>query len=342
MHDAALKINMEEQTGLEPRFQQPPTWRWHQFQRNGRTLRFGSAFPQGTVPDAIVICLPGLSEFAEKYFEVANYCLGRNLGFWIFDWAGQGKSSRYFENDPHKRHSDGFDEDVEDLYKFFTDYVKYASVHPDKGRIAPVMLAHSMGANIGMHFLHKYPDIFEAAAFTAPMFGLKATQNIPAPIDTLASGLLSFFSGKKYAPGGDDWSFETRTNPNFHVFSSDPSRSAIHNYWCKVDLELQCGFVTHKWVHEAIKSCNAIQNKSLLRDIHTNCLFATAGIEEFVQNKAIHKVAAYLDNVKLLDYPESRHEILMERDEIRNDFLEHFYKQVKECVIDRPETLKPF
>ena len=37
-----------------------------------------------------------------------------------------------------------------------------------------------------------------------------------------------------------------------------------------------------------------------------------------------------------------KHEILMEKDAIRNDFIDRFYALIKESIIDRPETLKPF
>ena len=34
--------------------------------------------------------------------------------------------------------------------------------------------------------------------------------------------------------------------------------------------------------------------------------------------------------------------ILMEKDAVRTVFFDHFYKLIRECIIERPETLKPF
>ena len=61
---------------LEERFLEPEGWRWHSFTRptqsGGRKIRFGSVFPKDSVPDAVVVCLPGLSEFSEKYYEMSR------------------------------------------------------------------------------------------------------------------------------------------------------------------------------------------------------------------------------------------------------------------------------
>ena len=58
-----------ETPDLEKRFLEPEGWRWHHVKRGDRKLRFGSAFPKNSIPDAVVVCLPGLNEFCEKYFE---------------------------------------------------------------------------------------------------------------------------------------------------------------------------------------------------------------------------------------------------------------------------------
>ncbi len=72
----------------------------------------------------------------------------------------------------------------------------------------------------------------------------------------------------------------------------------------------------------------------------TLCGFA--GHEDLVDNALAQKLLEREPMVKTLDYPESYHEILMEKDYIRDHFLEAFYALIKETIIDKPETLKPF
>lgn len=324
---------------IEPRFREPKGWRWHNFTRQGRSIRFGCASPHDSIPDAVVVCLEGLREFSEKYFEIARWCNDQNLAFWIMDWAGQGKSTRYLKN-PQKRHSTGFDEDIADLHYFILEYIKHSSVHPDRGRIPLVMLAHSMGANLGLRFLHQYPKVFECAAFTTPLLGLKAAENMPT---FLASGLtygLKTLRGKSYIPEGGDWKNEMP--PPHKTLTGDPVRAQIHNQWLETNPDLRCGDATYGWVYEAHKSCLVLQNPKNLKNIKTPCLLGIAGHEHLVDNRMTRKFASVLPHAKILEFPESYHEILMEKDAVRGVFLENFYNLVKETVIDRPETLKPF
>lgn len=326
---------------LEERFTEPPGWRWHSFKIKGRMVRFGTASPQGSVPDAIVVCLPGLGEFGEKYFETARDCLSKNLAFWVFDWMGQGRSERYMKNS-QKRHSRGYDRDVDDLHTLIIDYIKHSAVHPDVGRIPLVMLAHSMGGNAGMHYLIKYPGIFECAAFSAPLFGLKALSGLPARMGLSVAGAVSFFADTAYVAGFGDWRAEIRSAPAINYYSSDETRAAVHNGWCLAEPALQVGGVTYGWIYETQKSCMALWKKGAMDSVQTHCLLALAGKETFVSNAAIRKAAATLPYARLIELPDSLHEILMERDAIRKVFLDGFFDLVKERVINRPETLKPF
>ncbi|MGB0719550.1 MAG: alpha/beta fold hydrolase [Bdellovibrionales bacterium] len=326
---------------LEDRFTAPAGWRWHYLKRNGYRLRFGSVFPKDSIPDGIVVCLPGLSEFGEKYFEVARDCLAKNLAFWVLDWRGQGLSDRYLKN-PHKRHSKGFSHDVEDLHDFILGYVKHSSVHPDKGRIPMVMLAHSMGANIGLHYLHAYPDMFECAAFTAPMFGVHALRVLPDSLALPMTGILNALGGTAYVPGGSDWSGAFRITKSKDLFSSDIKRAAVHNAWCEADPRLQVGSPTLGWLYHACKSCRNLRKIRFVKSIQTPSLIALAGEDTLVDNDIACFVAREMPHAELLQFHDAKHEILMEHDIIRRPFMDAFFKLIEETIISRPETLKPF
>lgn len=326
---------------LEDRFSEPVGWRWHHFQSNGRKLRFGTASPKDSVPDGVVVCLPGLSEFSEKYFEVAQDCLDRNLTFWVFDWAGQGLADRYLSN-PHKRHSEGFDKDVEDLHELILGYIKHSAVHTDKGRIPLIMLGHSMGANIGLRYLSQHPDVFECAAFSAPLLGVAALKPLPLCLQSVITAIMAVFAGKSYVPGGHDWREDVRiVDDADNVFSSDPARAAIHNAWSKANPALQIGSPTFGWLRHAVKSCAALSAKTL-SSIHTHCLFALAGADRIVDNARAEKVIAQMPHATCFTLEGAQHEILMESDTHRDAFLAALDTLIKETIIDRDGVLKPF
>lgn len=327
---------------IEERFQAPDSWRWGTLKHKGRKLRYGVSFPKDTTPDAVVVFLPGLSEFGEKYFELARDLNARNMAFWVIDWMGHGKSDRYFEERPHKRHSRGFQNDVDDLHALYLDYIKHSSVHPDVGRIPRVMLAHSMGANIGLRYLKQHPDTFDCACLSAPMFGIHGLNNIPLPVAYIMTAIISLFAGRAYASGQTDWRETLRPAPGKDIFSSDEKRGAIHNFWCLFDPELQTGGITWRWLHEAVKSCLVLQKPSFLKSIKTPCLIATAGQDTIVNNAATERVVKNLPHAHHINLDGAKHEIFMEDDKFRTILLNAFQRLVQEHVIDNPERLQRF
>lgn len=324
---------------LEERFLQPKGWRSHHFESHGVRIAYGCVFPEDSVPDAVVVCLPGLSEFTEKYYEVARTCLDMNLAFWVLDWPGQGRSDRYIKGS-QKRHAQKYDIEVDRLHEFIMGYIKHSSVHPDKGRIPLAMLGHSMGANIGLRYLEKHPDMFECAAFSAPMFGIKALNGIPFAGALLSA--LNMIMPRSYVAGGGDWHENMRKKNDFVVFSHDKVRNELHEAWCARDCALKVGSPTFGWLYQANKSCNHINKKSFLTNIQTHCLITIAGKESIVDNYDTAHVVAHLKNANMLEFQNSGHEILMETDDIRDKFFKEFHKLIEKTIIQRPETLKPF
>jgi lysophospholipase len=324
-------INLSEKNfSLPDRNQQPPHWRWHNFKNaQGRSIRFGTVSPKDTVPDAVVVALPGLSEFGEKYFELAHDMLDRNMAFWVIDWCGQGASERYIKSSRHKRHSESFQNDLADLHQFISGYVRHAAVHPDVGRIPLVMLAHSMGGNIGLTYLSKYPDIFSCAAFSAPMLGIADLDKYPSWVLGPLTSLLALIAGKKYVFGGGDWSQDNRTDPTENEFSSDPVRSQIHNYWSIQKPELQIGSPTFNWLRQAYKAIQFLQKPENIAKIELPVLCAVASNDRIVSNSMITETIKKLPHHELIIIDKAKHEIFMEKDEYRLQFLKAFDKFLK-------------
>jgi lysophospholipase len=328
---------------LTSRFLPPAGWRTHKFTnpKTGHTIYYGSVFPtQETPPLAVIVCLGGLSEFSEKYYELAHDMLDRNYAFWFMDWQYQGRSGRLPDN-PHKRHSDGFDKDVSDLLHLVADYVKPSAVHPDKGRIPLIMLAHSMGANIGMQFLSKHPGYFDAAAFSAPLLKI---YNFGIGLKFLAAVLRPFSAilGKHYVFGGHDWQADERKNERMDLFSHDDLRGTLHNAWCEADQILQVGSPTFGWVFNALAACKTARAPKTLSAITVPVLMAAAGNDRIVESAAIEKAAKHLKNATFLRIDGAYHEIFMESDAYRGAFMNAFDKMVKQNKIATLENLKKF
>ncbi len=257
-----------------------------------------------------LLLLPGLSEFSEKYIETAKFFYDHGFTVYSIDWAYQGKSTRYLKN-PHKRHSDGYHADLQDLY-FFVDTIiqekKYLYV-----------LGHSMGAHIALRFLSEHHSYFKAAAFSAPMLGIYGIRKY----ERIAKWITWAFSrlGSAYIPGGKNWAEQSRLSNGYDKFSSCTIRDQLHNAWSLHDSKLQIGSPTMKWLYETILSINHLRKQSTLSQIETPCYIGTAGQDIIVDNTAIERAIQCIPNCTHRVFPSAKHEILMETNDIRDQFL---------------------
>jgi lysophospholipase len=311
-------MNSSAHPELEDRFLMPDGWSTERFvnEDTGRNLHYGFVFPGGDVR-AAVVCLEGLREFTEKYYEIAHDMLERGYAFFVMDWFYQGRSGR-FEKNSHKRHSDGFGADLSDLHCFIEGQVRGRS-----GEIPLVMIAHSMGGNLGIRYLLDHPGVFRAAAFSSPMFGIRVFRYLPYSfMEKFLKMLLSL--GKCYVPGGTNWHGQGRGNPLTDMYSSDPVRNKVNNKWCEFDPELKVGSVTIKWLYEAVKSCRKLYKSGVIEKIEIPVVVGIAGRDLLVDSKKEVSVSERIPEVDILDLDNSLHEVMMEKDGIRGAFLKAF------------------
>ncbi len=298
---------------IEQRFLPPKNWRVDSFHSQHREIFYRTAFIDA--PKDIVYILPGLSEFGEKYIETTRDLNAKGFDVVVIDWAYQGLSHRYSSN-RHKRSSDGITLDVMDLHTLITSQINAPLPH--------LMLAHSMGGNIGLRYLEKYPARFKAASFSAPMLGIAGICTF-TKLTRLLLKLLTPFKNS-YVPGGHDWSALDRHDILNNVFSHDKLRCEVHNAWMAANPDLQVGNATYRWLDHSLRSISFLAKQKTLRSIHTPLVLGLAEKDTVVDNKAIIHAAAFLPNAHLEFLNGSGHEILMEGDEIRDRFMDETLK----------------
>lgn len=307
-------------------------WQTGTFTHDGRQIAYGHVFPPGPMK-ACVIILPGRAEFREKYFEVMRDMLARGYGVFTLDWFGQGSSLRYF-SDTHKDHSRGFDRHVADLNAFLRDIVTPELERTGHGGTKLIMLAHSMGAHIGLRYLTTLQHAFAASVLTAPMLGIHGITDKPSwllrTLTTLLAPLHGFYAP---APWRGGWRSEDCAAPGEGVLSADGPRDSLQRLWFCANPRLTIGAPTWGWVHHALLSCGIIQNSDILPRINTPLLFLTAGDERVVDNAATLRVMARIPGARHADIKGARHEIMMEQDSYRNLFLEYFDNFLMDCKI---------
>ncbi len=295
---------------LEKRFLPPKNWKIKSFTNpeTGHNIAYRTAFIDNA--KAIVFCLPGLSEYSEKYIETTRFLNDHGYNIVVIDWAYQGLSTRFKENN-HKRHSDGYEADLSDLHYLIKQEINSTLPH--------YMLVHSMGGHIGLRYMSEHPNIIQAASITAPMININALKYLCGTTKNIFSILTPIHT--KYIVGGHDWSAKNRTNDGKDIFSSDLNRDQVHNAWCIKNPDLQVGSPTYKWLAETLKSICTLKAKETLQRIKVPLLVAYAGQEALIDNKAIKNTVNIMHNAELLNFENAKHEILMETDDVRDVFL---------------------
>ena len=281
------------------------TARWPPASHGGRPVE-----PLGTV----LICA-GRSEFIEKYFEVVEELRQRGFQVVVLDWRGQGLSGRLLRN-PRKGHVRGFADYELDLAAVVQQVLEPFCPRPWFG------LAHSMGGSIALHFAANRPEVFQRLVLSAPMIEIAG---LPSPdlVRTLARALRWFGLGGSFVPVGRRRSLFLGTFEG-NVLTSDPARFERTAALLRAEPRLLVGTPTVGWLNAAFEAMAALNEDEFGRRFRTPTLVVMPGADRVVDARAAERLVARLRASSLVVVPHARHEILMERDSLRQQFWAAF------------------
>ncbi len=258
-----------------------------------------------------VVLVQGRTEFIEKYFEVVGELLARGFSVVTFDWRGQGLSSRQLP-ERLKGHVRDFSEFDADLAAVITRIVREHGTKPYHA------LAHSMGGNVLLRYLHDFPHEFERAVMTAPML---AVETAPFPgwlARTMATCSTAAGGRNAFVFGG------AQQDPMAQVFesngvTSDEGRFARQMACLNAEPRLALGAPTFGWLEAAFRSMELVASEEFAQGIETPLLLIGAAHDQIVQPGAD---LTLIRRIKRGMYVmlKAEHEIMMERDEIRRAF----------------------
>jgi lysophospholipase len=309
-------------------FREPDNFQWGHFKNaKGADIRYGHVAPEGEVKGRMVI-LPGFRETAEKYFEVCNEMLKKGFEVWVMDWRGQGGSERFLKDNPQKAHHEGYDEQIETLHEF-TQNVMPLSDKP------LIMVGHSMGAHIGLRYLKEHEGVFDSALLSSPMIDI-ITAGLPKP---LARQMAKFAKAgnylEKYIPGGSDHTGREAFENNNKT--SDPVRFEAVNDILDAKPELKIGDPTYGWVYHTFVSIDILNDEKYLKAIKTPILMEVSDNDKIVERSAQDRALKFLPNAQKVDISGAQHEIWMEQDKYRNQWV----AKVDEFLAERLKNAAP-
>jgi lysophospholipase len=281
--------------------------------RDGIHLRAFYAIPDN--PKGTVVILGGRAEFVERYFETTSDLLKRGYAVASFDWRGQGGSQRLLSN-PLRGHVRSFAEYDLDLDTVMTRLVL---PHCPKPFFA---LGHSTGGHLLLRALRN-TKWFSKAMMTSPLLGL----NFKAWPKSVARGLTfwarllfvdwAFLPGFGHLPFGFE---HFKGNP----LTSDEKRFRRDIITTTEHPELKVGGPTFGWLRAALHSLDELQHWSRKKGPTCPTMIIAAGDDQVVSNKGTLAFVERVPGISFLTFAGSRHEILQERDDIREKFLAAF------------------
>jgi lysophospholipase len=284
--------------------------------RKGLRLRFASWQSVLRERRGTVCIFPGRAEFIEKYFEVVGELRRRGFAVAVLDWRGQGGSSRLTRN-RLKGHINDFAEYEEDL-----SYFMKAVVLPDCP--APYFaLGHSMASMVLFRAATKRGCWFTRVVMTAPMVKIAGLPMPQLLCGQIADGLTMFGFGKNAVPGDkakyrQDQPFEGNT------LTSDRERFLRNFSVLQAAPELAIGAPTIGWLKAALDAIERVGNEKFAPRIRVPVLMLAASDDQIVVPKAVEDLAIRLRAGSQIVLRGSRHEILQERDSIREQFWAAF------------------
>jgi len=281
---------------------------------DGVELRY-ARFPANRSPvRGTVAILHGRNEFIEKYFETVADLRRRGYAAVAFDARGQGGSARLLGN-ARKGHVRDFADYVNDF-----DAIVQEVVLPD---CPPpyYVLAHSTGAMVALLAAQRLRTQIDRMVLTSPMLALP--QGSPKWLARLTGFAMHIGLGEAYIPGGGSTLLQTLPFDG-NLVTSDPERYARMAALIQAAPALGLGSPTVGWVNAAMRAACRMAEADFEDAVPIPVLMVIAGADRVVDNRAAEDLSRRLKTTAHLRIPGARHEILMERDEYRDQFWAAF------------------
>jgi len=263
--------------------------------------------------------VPGKGEasfkFAEFLYDLKSDEIFRNYNIFIIDHRGQGLSGRLLPN-AQKVYVKRFHDYALDLKQF----IQFSSL--EYGCAEKNIIAHSMGALVVLDYLQSLsplvPNSIHKVVLMAPMIKIKS--DLPETLLKIIVGGSDFINlGKDYAKGEKPYQEDFNESKLKGTHSEVRARSlmSIYNYFP----EVKKGGVTWHWLNEAIQRADLVKN-SYNRIKIENILVFSPKLDQHVSVLEIGKACASLKKCQLKEVPHARHDLILERDDIRTGVMQ--------------------
>ncbi|WP_414896959.1 alpha/beta fold hydrolase [Rhodovulum sp. YEN HP10] len=273
---------------------------WWLRTEDGVRIRVGLWGRKATGGTVLLFC--GRTEYVEKYGNAAAALRARGFATLVVDWRGQGLADRALEDASlgHVARFADFQADVR--------AVRRAARVLDLPRPYH-LLAHSMGGAIALRALSEGLDV-ASAVFSAPMWGIRLGP-VAAPVVRALSGIGR---GAARVPVTGARAYVLTTAFEGNDLTGDREMYERLRRQVTVHPDLGIAGPTVTWLREALSEARRLAR---LPAPAVPALTFLGGRERVVSAAAIRRRMANWPGGRLEIVEDGRHEILMDRPEIR-------------------------
>jgi lysophospholipase len=275
---------------------------------DGVRLRAGY-WPEGA--KGTVLLLPGRTEYVEKYGPAARDLGLRGYATLCVDVRGQGLADRLIA-DPLKGHVGAFADYQRDMRALLALAQRIGCAQPF------YTLGHSMGGAIALRSLMDGMP-FRAAAFSAPMWGVKVPVVTQPFAPAIARGMIALGRGLDYAPTTGPLPYVKKAAFGGNTLTTDRAMWDMMVAHLDAQPALALGGPTVTWLSHAFQECAALAR---LPSPAVPCYCAIGTHERIVAPPAIHDRMGRWPGGRLEVYPGAEHEVMMERPATRARFFD--------------------
>ncbi|MEM8935791.1 MAG: alpha/beta hydrolase [Pseudomonadota bacterium] len=281
---------------------------------DGAPLR-GAWFPKEQAR-GVVVLLTGWSEFIEKYVEAAADLNARGFSVAMMDWRGQGLSDR---KTPRASGWRNYFDVLSDDLNAFNEQIARPRMPADGDFDNPILITHSMGGLPALMLMASGYDGFSRAVLSAPL-----TRLFPGFADHVVHGASSIacalgFAGAK--PSGKD---KNASGFAGNIYTADQARHERFGALKRAKPEAATESPTLGWVNAVTRASRRLHQPNFFDGLKTRILIVSAGLEQRVDLRDQGVIAAASPMIDRVVIEGALHEILVERDAVRDQFFSAF------------------
>jgi len=289
-------------------------------QSDGQEVYIKKWLDQKQPPIAVVQIAHGMAEHSGRYHEFANFLVSHGFVVYANDHRGHGKTGEKMGVMGYYADENGFERTVEDL-KMIND-----QIHQTYPELPVFMLGHSMGSFLVRRFIQRYPKAIDGVIIS----GTGAGKGLAGKIGRFIAHLEIKRHGAKSESALMDklsfGQFNKKFKNSGSWISSDPKTVQAYQE------DPYCGFIsTAGFYYDLLGGIELIHKRSEIARIDQSLpMLIISGESDPVGDygKGVKRVvkdyqAAGIQSIKLILYPEGRHEMLFEvnRDQVMEDIL---------------------